>query len=821
MAKKFVSIITAAVLLFCSLSFFDVKATGTKDPKDVEVVLLLDVSGSMNQADPLNSMGGRLSVEAAQQFVFYYPTEIEMHVKVIPYNSRVYDGFSSENINTEGGRKNYKKYMDYILQDSDINDTVPGITCWNYTTDIGAALEAANNYLSESTKEKKSVILFTDGRIDLGGDAAKEQESKKKAEDSRAALEKAGIPIYCVGLNKNGSVDTAFLENLSSSDKTPGKTFIITDSNELSHIFKEIYTYLFPNSKLSDDVDNITVNPDVESDCNVRIYGHAVKEANITLESKAPLHSITVTAPSGAVVAHVDILKNKTEINSNDCTVELTSTNASAIVKLTKPEDGDWVISVKGKESTVIVSKLFLFDLKLKDDINLDKIFAGENFKFNTTIFNLENNIHVSSQNLYVGDSAAKAYAEVVELTTNNKKTYNGVLNSTENGFDFNIAFERPGKYDINMSIKHSQFDLKLTKTIDVIAPILSLKFGKAEGEDKNVIDVFAVNPLTNKMIETLPSYLSAAEGTVQILSDKEVIHEQKFKVSDMTSGKYVVSYEPAQAGTYYAKANLTSYDINIESDKIELSYEASKIEKKGKWPSSLEFSGFSADISEKVDIENVFADSDGDQLTYTLIVPDKSNIEAEIKNGAIYIEGKDFGETTIKLLIEDGKGAKAEYTIDISVNSLIPLLIGIIVAAVVVIVALIVFLIFVNKRKVLRLGFRVRLAVETESSYETAVFEVMNLSNNKSVKGAVALTNILSPEKSYSTVVNNEFGNSLYEIVNTCCDGIVLVGCPFKKAFNIKLKGNNVGTFSRSQVRVNVKDKNCVLTFGTNFDFN
>ena len=43
----------------------------------------------------------------------------------------------------------------------------------------------------------------------------------------------------------------------------------------------------------------------------------------------------------------------------------------------------------------------------------------------------------------------------------------------------------------------------------------------------------------------------------------------------------------------------------------------------------------------------------------------------------------------------------------------------------------------------------------------------------------------------------------------------------PFKKAFKIKLKDKVVGTFSRAQVRVNIKEKNCLLIFGTNFDFN
>lgn len=818
--KKFLSFLLACVILLCMIPVSFAAEAEQEQIDSVEIALLLDVSGSMDSADPLNSMNTRLSIEAAQQFVFNYPTETDMYIKVILYNSSVYSGFESLNVSTETGRDKYIDNMQLILKDGHVKegkeDVVPDITCWEYQTNIGAALETATEFLSESTADKKAVILFTDGKIDLGNDE-KEEASLNQANESKSTLENSNVPIYCIGLNKGGSVDEEFLKNLSSSDVTPGKTSIVTNASDLGGVFQEIYTYLFEDSMLDAEVDSITVSPEVAEEKSLRIYGQAIREANISLVSSAALHSIKVISPSGVVVADIDYKTGKSNISAEHCVIDITPSHATANIKLVQPMDGDWILSIKGEKSTVMMSKIYLFDLKLRDSITTDTVYVGDVFKFDTTIYNAESNTHVSSSGLYEGESGAVASADVVNTATKNSVLYGGTLNGAKNGYDFAVDFATPGVYDVNMYIKHSQFDIEAKKTVNVVAPELKLEL--AGNGTSNVIKAYLVNPLTGEAVSSVPAYLASANGKITVTSGETVVCEHVYTAADMATGSHEFAFEAPTAGTYSASTSFATYDSTLASDVFTLTVEPSKIDVSD---DKIEFSysGLSAEFSETVKLSDIFKDSDGDKLSYTVKVSDDSVAEAEIDGDKLKIDVIGFGEANIKVTATDNRGAEASYTVSVAAKSTMGLVIGIAIAAVVIIIGLIVFIIIVNKRKVIRFGFRVKLVKESDGIYTEAVYNIGRLATNRYAKPTMKLDELISPMNTFAQVIRNDIKESDLSEVSAACSAVSVTGLPFKRAFNIMLNGKKKGTFVKSQVRVELADVNCSVVFGSVYDF-
>ncbi len=817
--KKVLALLLVIACLFCTVPFGMAADEDEAPVESVEIVLLLDVSASMNMADPqmtVNDVAKRVSTEAALNFVYNYPTEKSMYIKVIPYNSQVYTGFESVNVSTEKGLAKYEQNMQMVLDDLRANETIDGISCWRFTTDIGAALEAATQTLTASTADKKAVILFTDGRIELITDSD-EVTSHRKAAESKTALNEMGVPIFCIGLNKDSSVDVEFLKGLSDSDATPGETAVVTKASELGDVFRRIHTYLFEDAHMGESEPPIPLPPDVPVEKAFRMYGDAVREANITIASDAALHSFTVTTPKGTVVADVDLVAGKENVNETYCLIKVTPSTCTATIKLLNPMDGDWKIVFTGDESTVLVSKLYLFDLKVHHDVAAgQKVYVEDGMQFDATIFNKETNTHVTSSGLYEGETGSLAVVDVVNTQSGRGTLYNGTLNAAKNGYDFTVSFDKPGTYDLKMMITHSQFELEDVATVEVVGPAITL--AAADGE----VVLQLVNPITGESVSNVPAFMNGMEGTLKILSGETVVAEQTFAVTDMQNGSCVFPFDPETAGVYTAEATLSGYDTTISSGAVSITVNASEISMKEELTSRIEKSGMSAEYEETFDLNEYFEDSDGDELIYEIVAADDDLLDVEIdKKDRLTISVKDFGESTVSIRVTDGKGAEYTCNIDVVIKSTVGLVVALAIVAAVLIVAVVIFLIIVNKRKVIRFGFRVKLERNEEEQYTSAVFNVNRLASNKHAKPTMALSTLLSSHNTFSQLLATEFEEGELDALAAQCDCITVTGQPFKRAFNIALKGKKKGTFTKSQVRVSIPGSNLTVIFGSVNDFN
>ena len=84
------------------------------------------------------------------------------------------------------------------------------------------------------------IVLLADGNNDFNKSSGRTQsESDKELDGAVAEAKAAGIPIYTIGLNADGKLNKAPLEDLAK--QTGAKSFSTSSANDLPQILSEIF----------------------------------------------------------------------------------------------------------------------------------------------------------------------------------------------------------------------------------------------------------------------------------------------------------------------------------------------------------------------------------------------------------------------------------------------------------------------------------------------------------------------------------------------------------------------------------------------------
>lgn len=183
---------------------------------DIRVVI--DVSGSMKQTDPLN-----LRIPAMKML-----------------NGLVPDG-------SYAGVWNFGRHVNMTVKWGKVD------TAWRNQADIGAAKIHSNGLFTDiesalarstlgwenpDTKVQRSIILLTDGQVDISKDSAKNKVSRISIlTDSIQALKKSGVKVHAIALSKDA--DETLLKNLAL--ETGGSFEIAESAQALQKIFLKLF----------------------------------------------------------------------------------------------------------------------------------------------------------------------------------------------------------------------------------------------------------------------------------------------------------------------------------------------------------------------------------------------------------------------------------------------------------------------------------------------------------------------------------------------------------------------------------------------------
>lgn len=317
-----------------------------EDSIGTDVVLLMDESGSMVKADE-----NRIAIEGAKLFIDMEKMT-NANIALIEFSNKT---AASKMVETT--RQN-KAYLKGILDNVNYERTAH--------TDIGAGLLESVDMLNHSGgNQNKSIILFTDGRTDI--DAGTPGRSTEDSEnDVRAAVQEAqekGYKIYCIGLNDNGSVDEKELKTITET--TGGQYLIASNVDDITMFFERIFGAIGDSDV--EDIKEFKADGSYQ-DVQFSIDDKNIIEANIVILSSKSIEDVTLAK-----------LNNDPVDLSNSDKFLFTRSNRYTVIKMILPEQGEWVIRVKGVSGDSIhVSKICSYEISLMVEANRTKVKQGE-----------------------------------------------------------------------------------------------------------------------------------------------------------------------------------------------------------------------------------------------------------------------------------------------------------------------------------------------------------------------------------------------------------------------------------------------------------
>lgn len=209
-------------MFFISGASFYLQADKGVGANNIDAVLLIDFSKSMNKSDP-----EALSIEAFKLFIDLCSTYGD-RIGVAAYTDEIVKEIPLKEIKSEYDKETLKASLENIPKG-------------NYT-DIGLGLKKAVELLESPSpsSNRPMIILLSDGRNDVKGSNRTEEQSK---EDMTEAIDKAiekEYKIYTIGLNANNDVDVDELNKIAQY--TNGHAFITDSAEELPKILNTIFT---------------------------------------------------------------------------------------------------------------------------------------------------------------------------------------------------------------------------------------------------------------------------------------------------------------------------------------------------------------------------------------------------------------------------------------------------------------------------------------------------------------------------------------------------------------------------------------------------
>lgn len=218
-------------------------------------------------------------------------------------------------------------------------------------TDIGTALLSAVEKLeAESTENDlpSAIILFSDGRTDLGGDEEAYEASLANKEEAIRRAQEDGIQIYSICLAASDVADPAELQEISS--RTSGSSIVIQSPDQLTEAFEQFYRLIFSTS--SNDAVQMTFSEDgvVYLEADVPAYG--AREINLILNGED-------NSAVALAAEHEDRQYTAEEMERN----AITAGNYK-VYKIVSPKPGEWNFVLHGQPgSSIWMNMLYNVDV--------------------------------------------------------------------------------------------------------------------------------------------------------------------------------------------------------------------------------------------------------------------------------------------------------------------------------------------------------------------------------------------------------------------------------------------------------------------------
>lgn len=784
--------------------------------EDVEIVILLDVSGSMNYSDPKipvkrNELGvteekasenipgssdrpdhTRRSIEACEilQFLCNSSSDIlggiNTVIKIIPFNDAIYSGFAPVDITTAQGSKNYKKQLNTILTDTDYDtymenlntykkvsleklneyldtykstDKTPDIFCWSSVTNIAQALEAAYDSISESDASQKAVILFTDGRNEngSGGSASEIVEWDERSYAAADKLKEEGISLFTIALNAgkaNGidSIDKDFIAKLYGSD-------------------------------------------DISSCEDVRIIEKSEQIMDAFMSLVEGIYGVGSQIEQGKEDEKVFELSNKTPIERKIKVYNDIVKNVFVVISSQNEITGIQVLDPEGK----IVSDIDIFaENRIKDNPSICevdyteskrglhvsipypqggewtlKITGEKGTAIQTNMYMIDLDVwdNITSDTIYVEDAlefetAVRAKNDAVRITDagiyleedNSSAELQLMSANQKNGPTYQGRRNEDGTgYAYKVSFKKpGEYLLKNTIKHDKYSAT-SEKVVTVVGPNVDIKPVALKNGIQIDVTLTHPVTEEKLDNLPEYLSGQvlEVVVEHNGKKENIK-----MQFEKGSMSEEYIPPVNGSYSFKaVFSSGNTVTFETAPVTVDFEYPKLVpinfpdEFGGSNFSGKFNAYVELPSSTEDGRKLSYT-VTSIGDNIVAEEKDGKLEVTVNGFTSGEVTVVVSDGRGQEDTYIVPVSVKSLRWLIVLAVIVVLAAAAAVVLFIFIQSASNKLNLKFN--LYIDNPGTGHNLRYELMSLKVLKNVKHKMTLAELLTADRTGSKIVKS-----------------------------------------------------------------
>ncbi len=427
MKKRALTIVSALILVLSSVLGMGTVA-GAEENRELDLVMVLDQSGSMAENDPNGMMK-----EAATMLTAMMPAKMS-RVGIISFNR--------EQTEVVG--------LTELSEQETLEDIADAIDDIEYVggTDIGNAVADAVGMFGKDDGRVHAILVLSDGRNDFGIDRNAEQESDERLNDALVEAQSQGCQIYCLG----------FGAEMANTDDVPYQklTKIATDEEKVSTETDPANIHSYFVRMLADllgGIPNSITNGEIDIEPNV-------KEANIYLSSSEDISDvdISLTDPHGSELPM-----------ENGDMLRFYRSDYSGVIKLFKPEPGIYKITIGSSDVNIVsVGYLPSYEYLLSSSIedgagNEITQIENQGTAFVKTVIQQDGQ-DITDPEVYDGVTVT---ADITALDTGDVKTV--TLSPQEDGtMGAEAVFDHVAVYRIDITAEADTFHL--TDTLEIQA---------------------------------------------------------------------------------------------------------------------------------------------------------------------------------------------------------------------------------------------------------------------------------------------------------------------------------------------------------------
>ncbi|MCC8173579.1 MAG: VWA domain-containing protein [Odoribacter sp.] len=426
---------------------FAAEIDGKDEYKPLDMVVIVDTSGSMNYSDSTH-----MTSSAINMLVNMMPAE-DSRIGIVTFNTKP----TSVTVDSSGN----PTLLDLSNLDNvkNIREKVSEIV-YKGDTGIGNAVKMATDILAENSKDdsrQKAIILFTDGLDDFGADQLSLAKCKENQGTAVQWATNNDCPIYCIGYNyqtssgansmgENGEGITK-LENISKP--TNGQAKAITSIDEIEDMFINMLA-------------NIC---DLYYKVIETVPGDGQRhEVSIPISPEVIEANIRITCPTNEALSKGEIElynPNNEEValqNSSGVRYDVDATAAS--IKVLSPKTGTWKLVLDGVNSEEIkIGLLEHYELGIVSKLTLpdgnpqDTAYVGD--QIGVQAYLTTDGIQISDVAIYETIKDARVIV-TPRAAPENEKVYALSFDGTIYTGSFTIPQE--SVYDVTVEIESESF---------------------------------------------------------------------------------------------------------------------------------------------------------------------------------------------------------------------------------------------------------------------------------------------------------------------------------------------------------------------------